>query len=188
MRKGTIAATLVWALLFSSVAGTSFVDLAGANGYIPSPNTQIAVVSLQNSTCNNNTVTVTFFVSQAFRWLNFYHSLDGQEMKTVNNVTKTMEYNLNAGKNPSVMVADLRGCFVLGNLSEGWHNVTILQIGNSPSGNPEDGEIMNSASTQFRVDTTPEPEPFPTIPVVAATASAVVAGAGFLFYFKKRKG
>ena len=188
MKKTAVAATLVSALLFSAVSGTLLVDLVKANGYIPSPDTKIEIYCPQNKTYTNSTITLSFYVWQAFWWRDFYYSLDGQEMKVVENVATTDEYNLNTGKNPPVIVANLRGSCVLGNLSEGWHNVTIYQIGDYPSGNPQNREVINSAYSQFRIATASKPEPFPVVPVAAASAAvAVGASAGSLVYFRKRK-
>jgi hypothetical protein len=188
MRKVFLVVALVLALLFSTLAGTLLVDSVKANGYIPTANTEIEIDNPQNKTYTNNTIALNFYVWEAFRWLNFFYSLDGQEMKAIENMTTTSEFDLNAGKNPTVIVTNLRGSCVLSNLSEGWHNVTIYQIGDYPTGIPQNGEIINSASTQFIIAIPPEPKPFPTTFIITASGvSLAVAGAGLLVYFKKRK-
>jgi hypothetical protein len=188
MKRKALAFALILALLVSVVAGTLLVRLVKANGYPPTVDTEIEIDNPQNKTYTSNTITLKFYVWEAFSSPNFFYSLDGQEMKAIENMTLTNEFDLNAGKNPSVVVANLRGSFVLSNLTEGRHNVTIYQIGNYPTGNPLNGEVINSASIQFMVATPQELKPFPTTLVATASASVAIVGVGLLVYFKKHHG
>jgi hypothetical protein len=146
-----------------------------------------------NKTYYVNTTTLEFHVATSYWDLNFFYSLDGKDMKKVENLTTFTKEDLNAGKNPSIYMTTLKGICVLGNLSEGWHNVTVYQI-SYVNGNPQNEKIVYSASIQFNIATPPEPEQpepevsFPVVPVAAASgASVAVIGVGILIYFKKRK-
>jgi hypothetical protein len=169
------------------MAGTVLITLVKANGYIPTANTRIEIDNPTNKTYTNNTISLEFYVWQAFRWLNFFYRLDGNEMKAIENLTVTHEFDLNPAKNPSFIVTNLRGNCILSNLSEGWHNVTVYQIGDFPADSPEDGEILRSATTDFFIGREPPPSPQFPIPFVATvTTLTVVIIAGLLIYARKR--
>ena len=168
------------------MAETLFVDSVRANGYAPTADTRI-IIFPQNKTFTNSTITLNFIAEEAFRWFNFFYSVDGQKIKAIENMTTISEADLNAGKNPTVYVKTLRGSFVLSNLSEGWHNVTVYQIGDYPAEEPQNGEVIHSANAKFLIAIPPQPEPFPTTFVIASIASVSIIGAGVLFYLAKKR-
>lgn len=179
MKKQTLA--LIMALLFSAVAGTQFANLGRANP-LPELYQELTIVNRHNGTSNMNTITVNFALESQnfFQWRNFSYSLDGKELKAVDNVTVVSSSLLPT--NPTVYVEVLRGSCVLSNLSEGWHNVTVYLI-NDAKATIGYGEVLTSASARFII----EPEPFPTMIVIAPIASVVVIGSSLLVYFRKRK-
>ena len=186
-KKALLTIAFISALLFSAVAGTNLVNVVKANGYIPEPTTQMTIGNPVNRTYYVNTTTLEFHVATSYWDFNFFYSLDGQDMKKVENLSTFSKVDLNAGKNPSVYMTNLKGTCVLGNLSEGGHNVTVYQI-SYVNGDPQNEEIVYSASTQFRIAIPPESEPFPTAPVAAASVAIItVVSAGLVIYFKKRK-
>src|SRR3972149_2461919 len=188
-RKAFHQTALVLALLLSALAGNHLVNAVKANGYIPEPTSQMTIGNPVNKTYYVNTTTLEFHVATSYWDLNFFYSLDGQDMKKVENLTTFTKEDLNAGKNPSVYLTTLKGTCVLGNLSEDLHNVTVYQI-SYVYGNPLNEQTVYSASTQFNIATLPEPEqtePEVSFPVVPVAAAVAVGGAGLLVFHKKRK-
>jgi hypothetical protein len=186
VNKNTLfAEAFITILLLSAMAGTQFVNLGRANP-IPTSYTEMTIYP-QNKTYNVNTITLNFYV-ETNTWLNFFYGLDGQKLEPIDNITIVSEELMNPGRNPTIYRTTLKGGCILSNLSEGWHNITVYQIGDYPTGKPQDGEIINSASTQFKIAIPPETAPFPTAPVAAASVATVaVVGVGLLVYFRKRK-
>ncbi len=169
-------------LLALTVAVAQLSLSAKANMYIPEPETKIEIDNPhQNEICTNSTITLTFYVRQASWWINFSYSLDGQEIKIVENLRTIKVYYLNG-----IPIADLRGSCVLGNLSEGWHNVTVCQLG-PYYGNPKLAKVVHSAFTQFRIAGQQPSESFPIAVATVSGASIAAVAAGAVVYWTKRK-
>lgn len=84
---------------------------------------------------------------------------------------------------------EVTGNCVLGNLSQGWHNVTVYEISHV-NDDPQKEEIIYSASAQFEIAVPPEPqqpELFPTSYSMGFAAVIVVALLGSIVYVMKRK-
>ncbi len=177
--KKTVIAVILYTLLVASI---QYVSLVNANP-MPTVNTRIEIDSSENKTYTTSDVTLHFYVWESVEH-NIYYSLDKQEMKSVDNLTVNREYDLNAGKNPEIMVADLRGYCVLTNLSNGWHNLTIYEISNYSLDN---SQIVHSASTQFKIEIPPRPESFPVMPITASIGFVTIVSVSLLIYFKKHK-
>jgi hypothetical protein len=173
-----------------SAVGTQFVKLARADP-IPNLYSIITIENPQNTTYNGNTITVNFSVDflEFLNKFNYSYSLDGKEPKSIENMTTVSEAYVPI--NPGIYDVTLKGSFVLSNLSEGWHNVTIYQTWYSTE-NLE--PFINSASLKFMIiqEPTPSPEPYPEEPfpttwIVTAAVSVAVVGIGSLVYLKKVK-
>ncbi len=175
--KKTVIAVILYTLLVASI---QYVSLVNANP-MPTVNTRIEIDSSENETYTASNVTLYFYVWESVEH-NIYYSLDNQEMMIVDNLTANREYDLNAGKSPEIMVADLRGYCVLTNLSNGWHNITIYEISNYSLDN---SQIVHSANTQFKIDIPPKPESFPIMPVTASVGIVAIVVTGLLVYSKK---
>lgn len=171
----------IFSLLLPAIVGISYINMVKANGMPPSANTEIEIDTPKNKTYTNNTVILSFYVWEAWRWFNFCYSVDGQGMKPVEDLVMINEWNLNAGIYPEVIVANLRGSCVLSNLTDGRHNVTVYQMSDTS------GEILGSVTTEFATAKEVSPPESRTILVLATTVSVAVAGAAFLLYLKKRK-
>ena len=187
MKRRALALTLVFALLFSAVAGTQFADLGRANP-LPELYQELTIVNRNNGTTNENTITVNFALESQnfFQWRNFSYSLDGKELKAVDDLTVVSSSSLPTS--PTVYVEVLRGSCVLSNLSVGWHNVTVYLM-NDARGTIGYGGALSSANAKFIIEPEPqtEPEPTPTTLVVTSIASVAFVSAGLLVYFKKRQ-
>jgi hypothetical protein len=196
--KNTETASLVFALLFSVVAGTQLVNLAKSNP-LPPMYTKITIEKPLNTTYNVNTIPLVFAVDTDYSLNSYFYSLDGQERKPVENTVTILQEDINLGKSPPIIRTVLNGSCTLHNLSKGWHNVTVYQISHLIGGDPE-YEIPFSESIQFKIETkfpttepehsqASEPETFPIMLATAALAAVaiVVADAGLLIHLKKRK-
>jgi hypothetical protein len=207
MKRTALVLAIISALLASALAGVTVIKEATANFVPPPANTVMTIETPQNITYNVNTVVLNFTVETNLGLLYFY-SLDGQERKPIDNITTISEEPLPDwsrwwdGKTP-IYRKMLIGTYLLSNLSEGWHNLTVYQIYPLSPEAPQEGNVVHSANVQFSVsDTanilelpsstpslapTSSPEPFPTTMVIAPMASVTVVGVGLLVYFKKRK-
>lgn len=186
MKKPTLTLILVVTLLFSTEAVTLFVNRAEADPF-PPPKTEITIKNPQNISYSVNTIALVFSAESIsfFPHLDFYYNLDGQERTPIKEITIVSEEFIPI--NPGIYTKTVNGSCVLDNLSEGWHSVTVYEISHV-NDDPQDEEIVYSASTQFMIAVPPEPEPSPT--TLAAKVSALSIGfvaLGVLVYFKKRK-
>jgi hypothetical protein len=156
-RKTHLAMAFISMLLLSAAAGTQFVSLGKANP-LPMPYTNITIESPQNTTYPVNTTTFIFFVETDWLLPYFFYSLDGQQLKSIENMTTVSKERLNPDSNPPMYRRTLKGSCVLSNLSEGWHNITVYQIysarGDYSIEDPQNGEIIYSANAKFIIDTT----------------------------------
>jgi len=189
----------MWALVILATAGTQFVNLGRANP-LPPINPKITIENPQNTTYNINTITINFTAESNWGAYSCFYSLDGSEMHPINNMTIISQEEANIGKSPPVSRTTLRGSVVLSDLTDSWHNVTFYQINQQGPfwgqidayGNfveLEEGEILNSVNTTFKVDTSfPKVDTsFLTALVIASMVSVAFVGAGLLVYFNKRK-
>jgi hypothetical protein len=81
------------------------------------------------------------------------------------------------------------GNCILGNLSQGWHNVTVYEISHL-NDDPRNEEIVYSANVQFKIAVPPEPqqpELFPTSYSMSIVAAIVLTLIGSTVYVLKRK-
>jgi len=145
---------LILALLVLTVAGTQFVNLGRADP-IPALYTKLTIENPQNTTYNVNTVTLNFSVESLsfYQWRHFSYSLDGKELKLIDNLTVDSEEFIPI--NPGIYRELLRGNCVLSNLSEGLHNVTVYLIRDASTADIHYGEAFPLANAQFKIDTTP---------------------------------
>lgn len=94
-----------------------------ANAY-PMPGIDITISSPQNITYNDNTVPVAFTATEVHipSGVTFAYSLDDKERKPIINITSSSEiFPIGGG----VYFKTMKGNFLLFNLSEGWHTITI---------------------------------------------------------------
>jgi hypothetical protein len=189
--KRKASALVLILTLFSSTAAIALLANEGEADPFPPPTTEITIENPQNRSYNVNTITLNFSAESIsfFSHLHFYYSLDGQERIAIGNVAIVSDEFVPI--NPGIYMKNLTGNCVLGNLSQGWHNVTVYEISHL-NDDPQNEEIVYSASAQFMVTIPPEPqsepESFPIVPVAIASAAIfAVAGAGLLVYFKKYK-
>jgi hypothetical protein len=190
MKKIALVLTLLLTLLVSSMEDTTFVNLCRAN---PSPTPAIYIIitieNPLNATYNTNTVTINFTDKSNLGFF-CYYSLDGGDIQQIDNMTAVSKELGNDGESLMVDVPIMKGSFVLSNLMDGWHKVTIYQT---------DGPLIEKylsligaakcVDTTFKVDTSiaSSPESFPTTLAVGSIALVIVICAGLLVYFKKHK-
>ncbi len=201
MKRTALALTLIWVLVISAVAGTQFVHLGRAN-FIPPINPKITIENPQDTVYNVNTTSINFTAAANWNVVSYFYSWDGGEMKPINNMAIISQEPAYPAKNPPVDRTTLRGSVVLSNLTDGWHNVTFYQIHqHGPFWGPieengalaelEGGEILNSVTTTFKVDTVNTASKvdtsLPTALAVASIVTVAFAGVSLLVYFKKRK-
>jgi hypothetical protein len=139
-----ITAIIILALLFYAVVGTLRVNLGRANG-LPGINPKISILTLQNATYREKTITIN--CSVAYNWegsCSLVYSLDGQKRGSPTYQAVTSRGDGNPGKNPRVIRTTMEGRAVLSNLAEGWHTVTFDLVANR--------EVVYSASTKFKID------------------------------------
>jgi hypothetical protein len=92
MKRKALALTLVWALLFSAVAGTVMVNLAQSNPVAPA---DIEVYSPQNKVYYSNKIELGFiapsrYIYSRINFTSFSYSLDGQaKVPIIGNTTVT---------------------------------------------------------------------------------------------------
>jgi hypothetical protein len=186
MKRKALALVLILTL-FSSTATIALLANEGEADPFPPPTTEITIENPQNRSYNVNTIALIFSAESIsfFSNLHFYYSVDGQERIPIENVTIASDQFVPI--NPGIYVKNVTGNCVLGNLSQGWHNVTVYEISHV-NDDPQNEEIVYSASAQFMIAIPPELESFPIVPVAVASAAIfAVVGAGLLVYFKKRK-
>jgi len=167
MKKEIATAAIAVLLIFFSVTSNiQFVKVVSANP-MPGINPKITIDNPQNATYNIDTVTINFTVESSYMSYWFY-SLDGEEIKPIENMTLLSKINANAGKNPSVDRNTLRGSCIFSNLSEGYHNVTFYLINpyegfSLPLGEEyKKGDVVYLANTSFIVEPTPTALPSPS--------------------------
>jgi hypothetical protein len=210
MKRKASALIPIWALLFSALAGTLFINLANANPFPTYP-----VISIESPTNKTYTANSLFLnVTLVTQWDGLYftstrrlvsYCIDGKESIPITQA----EYRFDSEKQASIF----SGSAVLTDLAEGTHNLRVnaeYDYGNgkvfvsdsnvnftidptySPSPSPSPNSTASPsppATLSPEPTSTPEPESFPTAPVAAASvASVAVVGVGLLVYFKKRNG
>ena len=187
--KKTLVLVLILTLFFSTLAIALLVKEGEADPF-PPPTTEITIENPQNASYNENLIALNFSAESIsfFSNLHFYYSIDGQERIPIENVTVVSEQFVPI--NPGIYIKNVTGNCVMGNMSEGWHNVTVYEISHI-NDDPQNEEIIYSASAQFNVVVTPEPqrEPdsFPFVPVAAVSGVALaIFSIGLLTYLKKR--
>ena len=152
MKKKVVIIELIAVLLCSFVAGTHFVE-EGKTNPIPYPKVEIAIENYQGITYNVSAFPLIFSVEQTNfdSELSFYYSLNGQELKPIENVTTVKEEGY--PKYPGIPVITLRGSCFLFNLSEGQYSLIIYAF----EGSLKDGgsEVARSDDFNFGVDLAP---------------------------------
>lgn len=189
MKKTALALTLTLALLFSLMAGTKMVTLAGANpwppGYFPPPPDYVIIQSPQDRMYYNTEPILLNFTFKANRALNpsasLFYLLDAQKDYRLESVkVEEVKYFV---LNEEDYHAGYEGHVLLSNLSDGPHTLIVF-AGYADSDGVINGTIGNEAKVNFRI----APEPFPTTLVATASGISTVAiGLGLLVYLKKRK-
>jgi hypothetical protein len=212
VERNALALTLIFALLFSVVAGTQLVNLTGAN-----PNMfkkgrycNISIQSPQNGTtyCTEQ-IFLNFTVRKAYvsDTYSYFYFLDGQDIQSGVKVEEIQSIGQETITNDTFFPYTeytLGGQVVLPKLGDGPHNLTVF-IGWMR----EDGVIFQanidpfSATAYFSVEHTttltsspspspqeaePESESFPTTWVATSIVSVAIVSLSLLVYFKKRNG
>jgi len=179
--------------LFSSTSAIALLTKEGEADPFPPPTTEIKIENPQNRSYIGNTITLNFsaYSISFFSHLHFYYSIDdGQKRIPINNVTIVSdEFHQFLPTNPGIYYKTVTGNCVLGNLSQGWHNVTVYEISHL-NDDPRNEEIVYSASAQFEIAVPPEPhqlEPFPTTYSMGIVAAMVLTLIGSIVYVLKRK-
>ena len=186
------AITLILALLFSSVAGTLFVNLATANPaplfYPREPN--ISIESPTNRTYNVTSlplnVTIKTFNSYQEEYNTNTHrlvsySLDGENSQFIDD---TFQKEVPPGYIVGEYTIFAASVFLSG-LREGSHNLTVrAQYDYTTTYDSSHWHFESESSVFFSIDIA---EPFPIALVITASGvSIAVIGLGLLVYFKKR--
>jgi hypothetical protein len=148
MAKSKVLATIIILALLSTITADSHVvEVAKANFYIPPYETAITIVSLQNTTYNQNTILLNFTLeSNGFGW--YWYGLDNGNLTeinvtTVSKVPLPIEYQNSPSTNYRyTRVANTE----LYNLTEGMHTVTVVELSSSR-------QIMTYANVTFKIDT-----------------------------------
>ena len=153
MKKATMTAIVLSILLVSLVGVMQTVWVTEADPY-PNFYSIITVENPRNTTYNVNALTVNFSVKSLtfIHDYSYYYSIDGNESKYVENMTRVQDEGIPI--NPGIYNQTLVGNFVLSNLSEGRHNLTIYQIWYDQINNPLN-EAEAKANAQFVIDITP---------------------------------
>ena len=176
-RNIPLTATVISLLLIAVASGTMFVNSGLANP-LPPMYTDIVIEKPVNTVYNVTTIPASFSVDTDYGLNDYYYSLDGQSRKPVK-VKVLVREDINAGKNPEIIRTVVEGSFVLQNLSEGLHNLTIYQISHLIGGDP-DYEIPFSKSIQFQIDTTIEKYETPPIVSIHSPANGSYVNSVFL--------
>ena len=123
MKRKTWAVTFILALLFSLASATQLAKEAKANPY-PTRGVDITLHNPQNRTYNNNTIPVAFTATQVhfYSEVTLAYSLDNEERNQILNVTATLE---RIPINPPFTLKTMKDNFLLFNVSEGWHTMTV---------------------------------------------------------------
>jgi hypothetical protein len=179
--------------LFSSTVAIALLTKEGEADPFPPPTTEITIENPQNRSYDGNTITLNFsaWSISFFPQLHFYYSIDdGQKRIPIENVTIVSDqYDQFVPINPGIYIKKVRGNCVLGNLSQGWHNVTVYEISHL-NDDPRNEEIVYSANVQFKIAVPPEPqqpELFPTSYSMSIVAAIVLTLIGSTVYVLKRK-
>ena len=179
--------------LFSTISAIALLTNEGEADPFPPPTTEIKIENPQNRSYIGNTITLNFsaYSISFFSHLHFYYSIDdGQKRIPIGNVTIVSdEFHQFLPTNPGIYMKTVTGNCVLGNLSQGWHNVTVYEISHL-NDDPRNEEIVYSASAQFKIAVPPEPhqlEPFPTTYSMGIVAAMVLTLIGSIVYVLKRK-
>jgi len=179
--------------LFSIISAIALLTNEGEADPFPPPTTEITIEKPQNRSYIGNTITLNFsaYSISFFSHLHFYYSIDdGQKRIPINNVTIVSDaFYRFLPTNPGIYYKTVTGNCVLGNLSQGWHNVTVYEISHL-NDDPRNEEIVYSASAQFEIAVPPEPhqlEPFPTTYSMGIVAAMVLTLIGSIVYVLKRK-
>ena len=152
MKKKVVIIGLIVVLLCSFVAVTHFVE-EGKSNPIPYPKVEIAIENSQGNTYNVSAFPLIFSVEQTNldSELNFYYSLNGQELKPIGNVTTVKEESYPLY--PGIPVITLRGSCFLFNLSEGQYSLIVYAFERRLKDGG--GEVARSDDFNFGVDLAP---------------------------------
>jgi hypothetical protein len=151
------------------------------------------VLGTSKATYKSNSLTVNFTAET--NWLDyvFYYSLDHSKLISIENVTIISAERIPDAYNPLMNRTVLKGSCLLSDMSSGWHNITVYQIGHF-RGNSPYASNMNSASSQFFVDThsleqsLSEGNIFDIVLLVGvASTILIVVALGLVVYFRRRK-
>jgi len=124
MKKPALAVLLTSTLLISAVAGTFVVRSAKANP-TPVPLIELTISNATNQTYNTNTITVGFRAREfiLLSGVDFFYILDNEKKAPITNFTVVSDEMV--PYNPPFSLKTMEGSFLLSNLSEGWHKVTV---------------------------------------------------------------
>jgi hypothetical protein len=179
--------------LFSSTVAIALLANEGEADPFPPPTTEITIENPQNRSYDRNTITLNFSASSIsfFSHLHFYYSIDaGQKRIPIENVTIVSDaFYQFLPTNPGIYMKTVTGNCVLGNLSQGWHNVTVYEISHL-NDDPRNEAIVYSASAHFEIAVPPEPqqpELFPTAYSMGIVALMTITLLGSIVYILKRK-
>ncbi len=183
MKKLFTASILILTIFLSTIITMDYRVRADP---FPPPTTEIKIENPQNISYSTNTINLIFsaYSISFFPQLHFYYSLDGEERKPFENVTIVTQESIPI--NPGIYMKNVTGNYILNNLSEGSHNVTVYEISHV-NDDPQNEEIVYSANVHFNIET--PSEHFPILSAFAAVLTVVsVIVAAIVVYVKKRKG
>jgi len=156
-KKTRLTAIIILVLLFSTVAGTMLVTIGRANP-LPGIDQKIMISTPQYATYNGNRLTINFSAAYNWKICSLLYSLDDNKMQSVTSQVVSQE-DANIGKNPMVIRTTLNCSCFLSNLAEGWHKVTFYFVASGKFNlgfeSYEKGDVIDSASTTFKIDNTP---------------------------------
>jgi hypothetical protein len=141
---------------------TEDISLTPTPSPTPSPK-PTPVPPIQNSSSNiildtpketyrSTLLVVNFSVETNWSNYSFYYSLDKSNLKPAENVTVISIESIPDAYELKMNRTVLSGSLMFSNMSSGWHSITLIQLGHF-RGNSQYGNNMNSASSQFFVDT-----------------------------------
>ena len=147
---------------------------------------KITIQNPQNATTYSAKVINLTFSAHSISFfpnIQFYYSLDRQERIPISVKILSEEA---IPINPGIYIKNVTGEVVVGNLSEGWHNVTVYDVRHL-NNDPQNEEITYSASAQFQIRT-------PELSIVSQRSSellvaivAILVVSFVLFLYRKKR-
>jgi hypothetical protein len=124
MKSKTVSAILL-ALLLSATATAFSATQVKADPY-PMPGIKVWLETPDNQTFNTSTVSIDFGAIEVLfqTEVTFFYSLDHSENKSIQNVRISSE-QMRLLYADVVYVREMKGSFVLSNLQQGWHALTV---------------------------------------------------------------